>query len=316
MTQKSKDINSIFNIPINFNEARIINYHAYKKIRDSCTNFDLLPSIDKCIFYKHSKTYVSSNEWSRLSINVLSKLSLNFPIVYDIIKDKDDNIIIYYEKPKLNKTIIDEKTKMKTDFMDEILFQKILIGYTLYNAGFNAYTYYYDIYDVPPTNIIFKIKDLFFLFNIKKLVLLSSKTQIITERTLENNHLNTILKDIKNSIIEEDNGSYIKYFLKKFIKNLEKKMFPTIPNQLSFETERMDIDDIKRGIFVKFNNVNIYNYGILVDVLGEECEIWYFSENKNKKDFVVIFKKTINELYKKENIIFLPQLYTIGNLFN
>jgi hypothetical protein len=307
-----KEINLLYNMPVtNFNEARMINYYAFKKIIESCSNFDLLPDIEKCICYKHSNIYSSSDEWSRLSLNVLSKLSLNFPIVYDIKKDKDGNLIIYYEKIKFNKIINDEKTKMRTDFVDEILFQKVLIGYTLYNLGYTSYTYYFDIYDIPPTTITFKIKDLFFVFTIKKLVILGSKTQIITRKTLESDHLNKIIQDVKNII--KKNEMYIKFFLENFIKYLDKKMIPTIPSQLIFETRLLDIENIQRGNFIKFINNNVYNYGILVDYLGEQCEIWHFSENKNKRDIIVILKKLPHEVYEKENLNFISQYYTIGD---
>lgn len=310
----SKDTNSLYNMPVtNFNESRMINYHAFKKLINSCSNLDLLPDIEKCIHYKYSNVYASSDEWSRLSINVINKISLNFPIVYDIILDKDNNIVIYYEKIKFNKIIIDEKLKLRIDFIDEILFQKILIGYTLHSLGYAVYTYHYNIYDVPPTTIVFRIGDLFFVFNIKKLVLLSSKTQIITKKILEADHLSKVLQNINNNSIKKDNLLYIKFLLENFIKYLDKKVMLTIPPQLYFETELIDVNNIHRGDFIKFIHNNVYNYGILVDYLYDECEIWHFSENKNKRDIIVIFKKLPHEVYKKDKVVLLPQQYIIGN---
>lgn len=307
-----KEINLLYNMPVtNFNEARLINYYAFKRTIATCSDFDLLPDMEKCVYYKHSNIYPSSDEWSRLSVNVISKLSLNFPIVYDVKMDRDGNLVIYYEKIKFNKIINDKKLERRLDFVDEIVFQKVLIGYTLYNLGYSSYTYYFDIYDIPPTTIAFKIKDLFFVFNIKKLVILGSKTQIITKQTLESVHLNKILQNIENA---KQNGMYIKFFLENFIKYLDKKMIPNIPNQLIFETRLIDIENIQRGTFVKFINNNTYNYGILVDYfLGEQCEIWHFSENKNKRDIIVILKNLPDRVYEKENLNFISQYYTIGD---
>lgn len=312
-----KDISSLYNMPMsNFNELRINNYNTFKTSVSTCTNLELLPKISKKIYPKHNKEYPSIEEWSRLSINVLSRLSLNFYIIYDIKKDKDDNIIIFYEKLNFTKINIDNAIKLKIDFVDEIIFQKILIGYTLYNLGYTSYNYYYDIYEVPPTPIVFKINDLYFIFTIKKLVMLSlEKTHIINTRILENEHLNIVLKNIENNTLGTD-FLYIKFLIVNFIKYLDKKMFPSTPFQLSFETEQINIKNIQKGNIVKFNNNNIYNYGILIDFLDGECEIWYFSENKNKKDYIVKINKSLYEIYKSENIIFIPFHYSIGKIFN
>jgi hypothetical protein len=293
---------------INFNDDRIIKYNTFKNIINTCTNLNSLPDNYSIECKQETLLYNNISSWMTLSFKNIRKESINFPIIYNIRQNKD-SMMIYFEKIKFK--LIDSKIQLMNIPMDDaVSFQKILIGYTLFNLGLMSSNYYFDIYEVPSLSITFKIKDMFFSFIIKKLVILSTKTNLIRINILQNEHLKIILT---NSSIDyqNDNMSYIKFFITYFLKYLDTKMMPTIPNQLNFENPILDPNP-QRGTFVKIMNNNLYIYGILTDYLDNILEIWHISENKYKKDFVEIFNKSINEVYKKEKFIFITKNYVIG----
>jgi hypothetical protein len=306
-------LNSVTDID-NFNELRLKMYFVYTVVLplgDPVCNVKYLNIIKE-------KTIENSAEfsiWLLLSNLVQKRESTGFPLVYKYNTIKRNNIEMYnvafeFNSSKSNFNMVYDFTFSKTNRLDQIKFQKLLISYMLFKNRIYYDYLYYNIYNVPKFDIIYKINDLYFNFEtFSSLVILSCKSNLIyidNNEILEKMYINNVLEEFR----ETTDLNFIEYFIVNFGKYIDMAHIPFAP--LITLKDSSTIDEYpQRGDLVKIKikerDLDKFYYGILADYYDNIYKIYILSKGIMQIEVLDRFS-----IYKSENILPILRKYTIG----
>lgn len=172
------------------------------------------------------------------------------------------------------------------------MFQKLFIVYHLYLNNCYSDFYLFNIYNIPKTKITFRVKDIFFEFELTKLVILSEKTEFVIQNNL---HEDVYIKIIDSDFPLNCKSHFIKAFLLTFLDNISmfyvlSKMPPII------EEQKLDsfISNEYACIKIKDNYIPV----IMLNEFDDMCEVIYMSQNHT------ITNVSKDSLIRKPKIIF------------
>ncbi|CCU55387.1 internal Virion Protein (Cop-L3L) [Adoxophyes honmai entomopoxvirus 'L'] len=316
---KESDKQILNNINVdNFNEKRLKTHFLYSSV--ILVNNPLI-----CIKnFKYSKEYtiedISSFAcWENLSKMVEKREAIGFPLIYKYILNNKNNKNIYDVLFESNITYtkfnaVYDYTFSSMARLDSIKFQKLLISYTLYK---NNILYYgkldYDVYNIPKTNIMFKVQDLYFIFELVILVVLSPSSKIFYLNGFNSKSENVYINDVLEDFRECTDKNFIEYFMACLNKYIDYNNIPSIPPLIIKDIEHISEKPI-RGSLVKIRAINDkFHYGILVDYFDDNYKVCITSSSSPKNIFNHIVYLNRENIFKSEQIISITKgYYVIG----
>lgn len=203
----------------NYNEERIAIGKLCQKylVREdlnliySCYTTDLF---NARIFTKNYMNNIIVKYWLKFSSNVITNRSIGFPIVFKLMDDGNKCILLYENLKKYLYKITSNDFILNKDISDQIMFQKLFIIYQMYLNNCYSDCYLFNIYNIPRTKIIFKVKDIFFEFTVTRLVILSENTNFVIQTNVSEDVYISKVSDSDYTLHE--NNSFIKMFLYTF----------------------------------------------------------------------------------------------------
>lgn len=224
------------------------------------------------------------NFWDSMHLKVIKKKKLNFPLIvfsnpFNIRYPSKKNCInLYFMTHKLYKTdmfisfrdsLINET---RADRLEADLFQKILIFETLKEYGLKSSNYIFEEMNLfKETPFTFRVKDLFFTLNLKKIIILSPSTVLYKNEDDQINSYLDSLTDEENKFIKSDQlefDSFYELLFSKYRKKFIYSIFNTKKNSLIYEQGYQIYNnktDLKIGKIYLLKEGNEPNYIIILN---------------------------------------------------
>ena len=222
--------------------------------------------------------------WLTLSNLVISLKCINFPLVYFSQQvTTSDKWKLYFER-------MDHKNVLTSISNKEILLQVALIFYNMYKNRVWCQTPTFDMFNITKTKVTFKVRNMGFIFEISRIVTLSSCNVIINMQLHESAYLDLFLSIVDkqmNHALNRPYHSFIEFFLFEFYDKIVPQVLQPLKTKATEITSPSIISSLHSpGTFVQFKYFEkIYN-GILLERLSnglgekfDNCIIAYFNEN-------------------------------------
>lgn len=226
------------------------------------------------VFRKKYQTDIRLKYWWLFSSNVITNKSIGFPIIFKVIEN-ESNYVVLFENIKRNfYQIMPNVPIVDKNLFAQIMFQKLFIIYQLYINNCFSDFFLFKIFNVPKTKIIFKVKDIFFEFEITKLVVLSEDTDILIQNDISEDVYISKISDTEFSF--DNNSSFIKAFVYTFTSNIS--MFYVI-SKIPPIIEEQKLTSYIQGEYACIKNKdNIINVIILNDY-EDIVEVMHIQQN-------------------------------------
>lgn len=295
--------NKNFLLSNNINEDRIKKYLIFNNLFVSLKIRYPLPddSFIK-VYYKNDE----NNEeiimfWRSITIKVYTKKVLGFPMcIYSTINNsypnnlftpKQEGINLYFFKHNPMKTSSLFQTIISN--INEHVFQKCLILYTLYNYGLSSDNYIFE--EIPllgQTLYTFKIKDMVFNIPLTKILILSPNTSLVTQKLVVSDYIDTLENIEKDTLKNKDCDTFYEFFIENYYQYFIKTLYNTKNIKTILELS-VETDILTPG--------NIYI--LIQDNLSTPVYVIILSENYTHIKYLVLFDSTINKTLSMKIVI-------------
>jgi len=269
---------------INFLNFRLTKQKIWNKMvsESPCFNIDTEKS-----FSRLEGRNCSSDKyplWHMLSNKVMCKESINFPIIYYY-----KNNCLFFESFTSELYDLSLVKYFNEHMSNQIIFQKLLILFTLYTNGISSLDYKFDTVKIHKTPIIFQVNKLQFKFDVEYIIILKNSTDLINIPDLEITYINAL---------NIDSTDFISAFICLFKKYLNLSIFAM---QSNFNVFSEKVKEVAKGDVVILKNNNSSFVSIITEVMNEVCEL-FIIHTVNKTTNGMTIKQNVDNLYKVDNI--------------
>lgn len=293
----------------NINEDRICKYmmynHLYNNMKMNCP----LPSdhFTKIVINANDENYNNLIIfWRSITNKICKKQVLGFPLCiymnenlnkYNPLGLKTDpsyNLYFLKHKPRMVSSLY---TKVVDNDLDSIIFQKVLIFFTLnqYNLSSDNYIFEEIVVPIKPVVYSFKIKDLIFNIPIKKIIILSPNTILVSRQILFNDYINSLENSEFSHLKKPNSDNFYEFFLDNFIVYFANTVYNSrsLSTMYEFSTET---DHLVPGklYLLKKNNHNIPSFVVILNVTDTHVR------------YLILYDSTIKGIHMGTNIEQIP----------
>lgn len=159
--------------------------------------------------------------WRDMQKKILMRKILNFGLLVD--ERQETNELLFFNQQN---NILNFPTLIRANKIEDpmhIVFQKLLIYYTLREHGLSALEYTYQMIRGPKTKVMFALKDFVFELQLDVLVYLSPETRLVKGSESLTHFVSKLEAEEQQCVLSAFNNSIYETFLTDFVKYLNQK---------------------------------------------------------------------------------------------